>query len=135
MGADFRRLYRLARLERQLHCNGNPYWKYDTQKSNRTNTADAKTLGASGSAELYAWAWIPAPITGRVLDSLLAPALAKQRVLQMHDAIADAQKALAKTITTVLGDSLITETGWVEEGDTAYFDQSKTLHLQTLVPL
>ena len=112
--------------KRYLHCNGNPYWKYDTQKSNRTNTADAKTLGASGSAELYAWAWIPAPITGRVLDSLLAPALAKQRVLQMHDAIADAQKALAKTIVTTLGDSLITETGWVEEGDTAYFDQSKT---------
>ena len=112
--------------KRYLHCNGNPYWKFNPETSNRTNTADAKTLGASGSAELYAWAWIPAPITGRVLDSLLAPALAKQRVLQMHDAIADAQKALAKTIVTTLGDSLITETGWVEEGDTAYFDQSKT---------
>ena len=107
-----------------LNCNNNIGNNFDPEKSTRTSYMNARPMNTSAS--LYAWQWIPERITGTTLDSLLAPALAKQRVVSMHDALADAEKALASTVAITLGDSLITETGWVEEGDTAYFDQSKT---------
>ena len=107
-----------------LNCNNNVGNNFDPEKSTRTSYMNSRPMNTSSN--LYAWQWIPERITGTTLDSLLAPALAKQRVVSMHDALADAEKALASTVAITLGDSLITETGWVEEGDTAYFDQSKT---------
>ena len=101
---------------------------------NKSNTDALGLNGKTGyitarlntAGNYYGAYWAFEPVTGKVLDSLLAIGNAEARVIEMHGVIGDAEKALANTVNYTLGDSLITDAGVVGEGDDATYDPAKT---------
>ena len=110
--------------ENYMVCANPPYSTFVPETSLRKSYLQSRDMTAS--SQLYAWQWLLEPVTGDALEELKVLADAKLRVIKMHSAIGDAEKALANTISYTRGDALITDAGWEGDDETGTYDPAKT---------